>query len=129
MAGLPRPSEWLDLPLTDDDEDEDYETDELNNTAGALRTGLLNHFNETYNRYIRNLGNTVTDSYGNSTNVTTDLNLRQRIDFCIDKNLTPHFKKNSKGKLIIFHSILDELQKRGIESDQISLAETTCRDG
>jgi hypothetical protein len=120
LAGLPRPSEWLDLPLTDDEEDEDYETDELNNTAGGLRTGLLNHFNETYNRYIRNLGNTVTDSYGNSTNVTTDLNLRQRIDFCIDRNLTPHFKKNSKGKLIIFHSILDELQKRGIESDQIS---------
>ena len=120
LAGLPRPSEWLDLPLTDDEEDEDYETDEINNTAGALRTCLLNHFNEIYNRYIRNLGDTVTDSYGASTNVTTDLNLRQRIDFCIDKNLTPHFKKNSKGKLIIFHSILDEIQRRGIESDQIS---------
>ena len=119
LAGLPRPNEWLDFPLTDDEEDEDYETDELNNTAGGLRTALLNHFNETYNRYIRNLGNTVTDSYGNSTNVTTDLNLRQRIDFCIDKNLTPHFKKNSKDKLIIFHSILDELQNRGIESDLI----------
>jgi hypothetical protein len=120
LAGLARPSEWLDISLTDDEDDEDYETDEINNIAAALRTCLLNHFNETYNRYIRNLGDTVTDSYGNSTNVTTDLNLRQRIDFCIDKNLTPHFKKNSKGKLIIFHSILDELQKRGIESDQIS---------
>ena len=120
MAGLPRPSEWLDLPLTDDDEDEDYETDEINNTAGALRTCLLNHFNETYNRYIRNLGDAVTDSYGASTNVTTDLNLRHRIDFCIDKNLTPHFKKNNKGKLIIFHSILDEIWRRGIESDQIT---------
>jgi hypothetical protein len=120
LAGLKRPSEWLDLPLTDDEEDEDYETDEMNNAEGALRTCLLNYFNETYNRYIRNLGDTVTDSYGNSTNVTTDFNLRQRIDFCIDKNLTPHFKKNSKGKLIIFHSILDELQNRGIESDQIS---------
>src|SRR5918996_834635 len=120
LAGLARPSEWLDISLTDDEDDEDYETDEINNIAAALRTCLLNHFNETYNRYIRNLGDTVTDSYGNSTNVTTDLNLRQRIDFCIDKNLTPHFRKNSKGKLIIFHSILDELQKRGIESDQIS---------
>jgi len=120
LAGLPRPSEWLDLRLTDDEEDEDYETDEMNNAAGALRTCLLNHFNETYNRYIRNLGDAVTDSYGTSANVTTDLNLRQRIDFCIDKNLTSHFKRNSKGKLIIFHSILDELQKRGIESDQIS---------
>ena len=120
LAGFARPSDWLDLPLTDDAEDEDYETDEINNTAGALRTCLLNHFNETYNRYIRNLGDAVTDSYGASTNVTTDLNLRKRIDFCIDKNLTPHFKKNSKGKLIIFHSILDEIWRRGIESDQIT---------
>jgi hypothetical protein len=120
LAGLPRPSEWLDLPLTDDEEDEDYEIDEINNTTEILRTCLLNHFNEIYNRYIRNLGDTVTDSYGNSTNVITGLNLRQRIDFCIDKKLTPHFKKNSNGKLIIFHSVLDELQKRGIESDQIS---------
>jgi hypothetical protein len=120
LAELPRPSEWLDLPLTNDEEDEDYETDEINNTAGALRTCLLNHFNETYNRYIRNLGDTITDSYERSTNVTTGLDLRQRIDFCIDKHLTPHFKKNSNGKLIIFHSILNELQKRGIESDQIS---------
>jgi Bifunctional DNA primase/polymerase, N-terminal len=120
LAGLPRPSEWLDLPVTDDEDDEDYETDEINNTAGALRTCLLNHFNETYNRYIRNLGDAVTDSFGASTNVTTDLNLRQRIDFCIDKNLTPHFKKNNKGKLIIFHSILDEIWRRGIESDEIT---------
>lgn len=110
----------VDLPLTDDEEDEDYETDEINNTAEVLRACLLNHFNEIYNRCIRNLGDTVTDSYERSTNVTTDLNLRQRIDFCIDKNLTPHFKKNSKGKLIIFHGVLDELQNRGIESDQIS---------
>ena len=120
MAGLPRPSEWLDLPLTDDEEDEDYEIDEINNTTETLRTCLLNHFNEIYNRYIRNLGDKITDSYGNSTNVITGLSLRQRIDFCIDKNLTPHFKKNSNGKVIIFHSILDELQLRGIESDQIS---------
>ena len=83
-------------------------------------TCFLDHFNETFNRYIRNLGDTVTDSYGSSTNVITGLTLRQRIDFCIDKDLTPHFKKNSKGKPIIFHSVLDELQRRGIESDQIS---------
>jgi hypothetical protein len=120
LAGLTRPSEWLDLPLVNDDDDEDYETDEVNNTAGAVRTCFLDHFNETFNRYIRNLGDTVTDSYGSSTNVITGLTLRQRIDFCIDKDLTPHFKKNSKGKSIIFHSVLDELQRRGIESDQIS---------
>ncbi|HZD34803.1 MAG TPA: hypothetical protein VE130_06320 [Nitrososphaeraceae archaeon] len=120
LAGLPRPSEWLDLPLTDDEDDEDYETDEITNTAGALRVCFLNHFNETYNRYIRNLGNTTTDSYGRSISETTDLDLRERIEFCIDKNLTPHFKKNSNGKLIIFHSVLDELQKQGIESDQVS---------
>jgi hypothetical protein len=47
LAGLPRPSEWLDLPLIDNEDDEDYETDEINNTAGTLRTCLLNHFNET----------------------------------------------------------------------------------
>lgn len=122
LAGLPRPSEWLDLPLTDDEEDEDYEIDEVNNTAGALRTCLLNHFNETYNRYIRNLGNRVIDidSYGSLTRVNTDLSLRQRIEFCINNDLTPHFKFNRNGKLIIFHSILDELQEHGIESDQIS---------
>jgi hypothetical protein len=56
LAGFARPSDWLDLPLTDDEEDEDYETDEINNTAETLRTSLLNHFNEIYNRYIRNLG-------------------------------------------------------------------------
>jgi hypothetical protein len=120
LAGLPRPSGWLGLPLTNDEDDEDYEIDELNNTAGALRTVLLNHFNETFNRYIRNLGDKVTDSYGNSTDVITGLTLRDRIDFCIDKDLTPHFTKNRNGKLIIFHSILDELQRRGIESDRIS---------
>lgn len=62
----------------------------------------------------------MTDSDGQSTPVTTDLTLRKRIDFCIDKDITPHFKKNRSGKLIIFHSILDELQKYGINSDQIS---------
>lgn len=62
----------------------------------------------------------ATDSYGHSTDVTTDLTLRERIDFCIDKDITPHFKKNRSGKLIIFHSILGELQKYGIDSDQIS---------
>jgi hypothetical protein len=120
LAGLPRPSEWLDLSLIDDEDDEDYETDEIVNTAGALRTCLLNHINEIYNKYIRNFGDMVIDSYGNSTNVIVGLDLRQRIDFCIDKKLTPHFKKNSRGKLIIFHSILDEIQRRGVESDQIS---------
>lgn len=120
LAGLPRPGEWLDLPLTDDEEDEDYEIDEVNNTAGALRTCLLNLFNETYNRYIRNLGNRDIDSYGSLTHVNTDLSLRQRIEFCINNDLTPHFKLNRNGKLIIFHSILDELQEHGIESDQIS---------
>jgi hypothetical protein len=120
LAGLPRPIEWLDLPLIDDEDDEDYEIDEINNTTGTLRTCLLNHFNEIYNRYIRNLGDRVTDSEGRSTSVTTDLNVRQRIGFCIDKSLTPHFKKNTMGKLIIFHSILDEIQRRGVESDQIS---------
>jgi hypothetical protein len=119
LAGLPRPGEWLDLSFTDDEDDEDYETDEINNTAAALRTCLLNHFNETYNKYIRNLGDRITDSDGRQTNVTTDLNLRQRITFCIDKNLTPHFKGNSRGKLIIFHSILNEMQRHGVESDQI----------
>jgi hypothetical protein len=120
LAGLSRPSEWLDLPLIHDEDDEDYETDEMNNTATALRTCLLNQINEIYNKYIRNLGDTVIDSYGNSTNVIVGLDLRQRIDFCIDQKLTPHFKKNSRGKLIIFHSILDEIQRRGLESDQIS---------
>ena len=48
LAGLARP-EWLDLPITSDD-DEDYETDEINNINGALRMVLLNHFNDTYNR-------------------------------------------------------------------------------
>ena len=72
-----RPSEWLDLPLTDDEDDEDYETDEINNTDGALRTCLLNHFNETYNRYIRNLGDYSNEIVTElSTNVITDLNLR-----------------------------------------------------
>jgi hypothetical protein len=118
LAGLPRPA-WLDLPIASDD-DEDYETDEINNISGALRMVLLNHFNDIYNRYIRNLGDIVTDSFGHSTNVTTDLPLRKRIDFCIDKDITPHFKKNRSGKLIIFHSILGELQKYGIDSDQIS---------
>jgi hypothetical protein len=120
LAGLPRPSEWLDLPLIDDEDDEDYETDEIVNTAGALRTCLLNHINEIYNKYIRNLGDTVTDSYENSINVNTRLDLKQRIDFCIDKKLTPHFKKNSRDKLIIFHSVLNEIQQRGVQSDQIS---------
>jgi hypothetical protein len=120
LAGLPRPSEWLDLSLIDDEDDEDYETDEIVNTAGALRTCLLDHFNEIYNKYIRNFGDTVTDSYGISTNVNTGLDLKQRIDFCVNKKLTPHFKKNSRDKLIIFHSILDEIQRRGVESDQIS---------
>jgi hypothetical protein len=118
LAGLARP-EWLDLPMTSD-EDEDYETDEINNISGALRTVLHSHFNEIFNRYIRNLGNRVTDSYENSTPVTTDLTLKERIDFCIHKDITPHFKKNHSGKLIIFHSILGELQKYGIDSDQIS---------
>ena len=125
LAGLPRP-EWLDLPITSDD-DEDYETDEINIISGALRMVLLNHFNDIFNRYIRNLGDTVTDSYGHSTPVTTDLTLRERIDFCINKDITPHFKKNRSGKLIIFHSILGELQRYGIDSDQ-KLFETTCRD-
>jgi hypothetical protein len=66
-----------------------------------------------------NLGNTVTDRYGHSTSVTIGLTLRERIDFCIDKDVTPHFKKNRNGKLIISHSILGELQKSGIDSDQI----------
>jgi hypothetical protein len=118
LAGLRRPT-WLDLPITSDD-DEDYETDEINNISGALRMVLLNHFNDLHNRYIRNLGDSITDSYGHSTNVTTDLSLRKRIEFCIDKDITPHFKKNRNGKLIIFHSILGELQKNGIDSDQIS---------
>ena len=104
LAGLSRPA-WLDLPITSDD-DEDYETDEINHISGALRMVLLNHFNDIYNRYIRNLGDTVTDSFGHSISVTTDLNLRERIDFCIKKDITPHFKKNRSGKLIIFHSIL-----------------------
>jgi hypothetical protein len=117
LAGLPRPA-WLDLPMTSDD-DEDYETDEINNISGALRMVLLNHFNDLHNRYIRNLGDSIKDSYGDSTNVITDLSLRKRIEFCIEKDITPHFKKNRSGKLIIFHSILDELQKHGIASDQI----------
>jgi hypothetical protein len=81
---------------------------------------FLNHFNDIFNRYIRNLGDTVTDSDGRSTNVMTGLALRKRIEFCIDNDVTPHFKKNRSGKLIIFHSILGELQKYGIDSDQIS---------
>lgn len=94
LARLPRPNEWLDLPLTDDEDDEDYETDELNNTTGALRTCFLNHFNETYNRYIRNLGDSVRDSDGHPTDVITNLTLRERIDFCIDNDLTPVFSNN-----------------------------------
>jgi len=118
LAGLARPG-WLDLPITSD-VDEDYETDEINNINGALRMVLLNHFNDTYNRYIRNLGDRITDSYGQPTNVITDRTLRQRIDFCIDNDITPHFKRNGSGKLVVFHSILGELQKYGIDSDQIS---------
>jgi hypothetical protein len=83
LAGLPRPA-WLDLPITSD-EDEDYETDEINHISGALRTVLLNHFNDIYNRYIRNLGDTITDSYRRSTEATTGLALRERIDFYIKK--------------------------------------------
>ena len=41
---------------------------------------LLNHFNDIYNRYIRNLGDTVTDSFGHSISVTTDLNLTSRYE-------------------------------------------------
>jgi hypothetical protein len=68
-----------------------------------------------------NLGNTVTDRYEHSTSVTIGLTLRERIDFCvcIDKDVTPHFKKNRNGKLIISHSILGELQKSRIDSGQI----------
>ena len=121
LAGLPRPSEWLDLPLTNDEDDEDYETDEVSNTAGALRACLLNYFNEIYNRFVRNLTHVITSNIDNKPidNIKTDLNLRERIDFCIKNNLTPKLKKNDRGKLIIFHSILEEIQRRGVESDQI----------
>ena len=122
LAGLPRPSEWLDLPLTNDEDDEDYETDEVSNTAGALRACLLNYFNEIYNRFVRNLTHVITSNIDNKPidNIKTDLNLRERIDFCIKNNLTPKLKKNDRGKLIIFHSILEEIQRRGVESDQIN---------
>jgi hypothetical protein len=117
LAELTKPA-WLDFPITSDDDD--YGTDEINNINGALRMVLFNHFNDIYNKYIKNLGDKVTDSNGLSTPVITDLTLKQRIDFCIEKDITPHFRKNRRGKLIIFHSILGELQMHGIDSDQIS---------
>jgi hypothetical protein len=45
--------------------------------------------------------------------------IEERIKFCIDNELTPCFTRGAKGRLIIFHSILDELEKRGIGSDRI----------
>jgi hypothetical protein len=123
IGGMQRPSEWLDYPLkAEDDDREDYEADAINNTASAVRTFLLNHFNETYNKYVRNLIGKATDSYGRPIDPEyTNLSLTGRIDFCIDHNLTPYVKNNGKGKIIITHDILEALQKQGgIDSDMIS---------
>jgi len=84
---------------------------------------LLNHFNETYNKYIRTLATTITDSSGRAINLDyTNKPLKERIDFCIDNQLTPYFKKNKKdSKLIIVHALLDELHTRyGVDSAAVS---------
>jgi hypothetical protein len=58
------------------------------------------------------LGHKITDSYGNEIeNDDVGMPLKVRIDFCIDNNLTPYFKKNKNGKLIIVHDILEELRR------------------
>jgi hypothetical protein len=116
VSMMPRPSGWLDLPLTSM-EDEDYETDETSNNIDSLRTALLSYFNDAYNKYIKNLGEKILD--GQYERVRTTLSIEERIEFCIDKNVTPCFTRGAKGRLIIFHGILDELEKRGISSDRI----------
>ena len=67
------------------------------------------------------MGHKFTDSYGKEID-NTDLRmlLKDRIDFCIDNNLTPYFKKNKNGKIIIVHDILEEVRRRGIDSDRIT---------
>jgi hypothetical protein len=58
-AGFARPT-WLDYPQTSDPEEgDDYKLDEINNTIGALKKALLRHFNQEYNRYIRNLADRI----------------------------------------------------------------------
>jgi hypothetical protein len=104
----PRPN-WLDLPLTNQ-EDEDYETDETNNNIDSFRSALLSHFNEAYNKYIRRTA-------GEETAIMPPI--EERIKFCVDNELTPCFTRGAKGRLIIFHGIIDELEKRGIGSDRI----------
>jgi hypothetical protein len=118
-AGRGRPT-WLDDSLKDNVEDENYETDEMNNVAGSLRTVLLNYFNELYNKYSKTLTKTIQDSYGKDIDPTAhDVSLRQRIDFCIGKDVATHFKISARGSLIVYHSILGELEKAGIETDNI----------
>jgi hypothetical protein len=130
-GGLPRPSEWLDQPLRDtvddensgDEEDEeDSEADAINNIRSAVRTFLLNHVNETYNKYVRNLGHEFTDSNGRLIeNEDLDLGLDKRIDFCINKDLSPYITKNRSGRVIITPATLDALHKYGgVSSDMVS---------
>jgi hypothetical protein len=115
---MARPGGWLDLPLVSE-EDEDYETDETNNVIDSFRTAMINYFNEAYNKYIKNLGNKMVKADSGYETVNTILTIEERIEFCIDQGITPCFTRGSKGRLIIFHGILDELEKRGISSDRI----------
>lgn len=121
-TGLVRPSDWLDISLGGDVvEGDDYELDEINNITDALRTVFLNHFNEVYNRYIRNLAEQpITDSNERPIEPTRiKLTLRERISFCIEQEITPYFIQNKKGTLIIPNSIFNLLHAGGIESDRI----------
>ncbi len=92
-GGLPRPK-WLDSTLTEYDEntqEDQYEVDAINNAAGAVRAFLLNHFNETYNKYARTLlPKPIQDSFDRSIDPSyVDKPLFDRIDFCIDNESTP----------------------------------------
>lgn len=126
-GGLQRPI-WLDDPLRDETgSDDDYEFDSINNAEGSLRAFLLNHFNETYNKYARTLLTTIElDDYGKPRHKTGELNqtLEKRINFCIDNQLTPYVKKGANGKIIIPYELLEALRKQEIvDFDVISSLE------
>jgi hypothetical protein len=118
-AGLPRPA-WLDEPLKDNEsEDEGNEIEEFDRARAQLRMVLLNHFNEKYNRYVRTLTQPIRSNEYNKVidYPDTDVPLHERVRFCIVKNLTAHFTINSQDRVVIHRSILDEIERGGVDPD------------
>ena len=114
---------WLDYVVSEAKDDSGYAAegeDEFDDTSMHLRSVLIKYFNKLYNSYVRNLSYMVDSNGKIITDQPSNPSLRERVEFCIQRNVTTSISLTKDDTIVIFSTIMDELRENGLDKSQVA---------